>query len=303
MVMMKTRIGELELKNPVMVASGTFGYGEEFSELYDISKLGAVVTKGISLEPRQGNPMPRVVEVSSGLINSIGLENVGLDAFITDKLSFLRERGATVIVNVFGESIKEYADIACRLENEDGIHAIELNVSCPNVQEGGIQFGAATETVSKLTKAVRRSTTLPIIVKLSPMVTDIAAVAQAAEKGGADAVSLINTVPAMAIDALTRRPKVANVVGGLSGPAIKPVALRQVWQVYNAVKIPVIGMGGIMNVTDAVEFFIAGSAAVQIGTANFVRPTVAVDIIDGLERYCDENNMPSVADLVGTLQT
>lgn len=303
MVTMKTSIGSLELQNPVMVASGTFGYGEEFAELYDLKKLGAVVTKGISLEARKGNPMPRVVETPSGLINAIGLENVGLEAFIAEKLPFLRERDATVLVNVFGESVEEYADIARRLDGEEGVHALELNISCPNVKSGGVQFGVDDGTAAKVTESVRRSTELPVIVKLSPLVSDIAAIARAVEGAGADALSLINTIPAMAIDVHTRKPRLANVVGGLSGPAVKPVALRQVWQVYNAVKIPVIGMGGIMNVDDALEFIIAGSAAVQIGTANFVNPTSAIDIIDGLETYAREYALSSVTDLIGTLKT
>lgn len=296
-------VGQLKLKNPVLVASGTFGYGEEFAELYDLSRLGAVVTKGISLKPRKGNPMPRVIEVPMGLINAIGLQNVGIESFLEDKLPFLQEKNATVVVNVFGETIDEYVTLAKLLDTADGVHALELNISCPNVEAGGMQFGATAAAAGELTTAVREVTELPLWVKLSPLVTDIAEIAVAVEEAGADAVSLINTIPAMAIDAATRRPKVGNVVGGLSGPAIKPVALRQVWQVYNAVNIPVIGMGGIMDATDAVEFIIAGSSAIQIGTANFVNPTAAIDIIDGIERYCNEKSLSKISKLIGSLQT
>lgn len=297
------KLGSLKLKNPVLVASGTFGYGEEMAEFYDLSKLGAVVTKGLSIKPRSGNPMPRTCEAPMGMINAIGLENVGLDAFIAEKLPFLREKNATVIVNVFGESIEEYVGIARRLDTTGGIDAIELNISCPNVKAGGIQFGTDADAAAELTEAVRRKCDLPIIVKLSPMVTDIANIAKMVEEAGADALSVINTVPAMAIDVKTRKPKLANVVGGLSGPAIKPIALRQVWQVYNAVKVPIIGMGGIMTTEDALEFMIAGASAVQIGTGTFVNPGCAVEIIEGLAAYAHEHKLKVITDVVGTLQT
>jgi len=296
------KLGSLKLKNPVLVASGTFGYGEEMAEFYDLSKLGAVVTKGISLKPRKGNPMPRTCEAPMGMINAIGLENVGLEAFLEEKLPFLLEKKAAVIVNVFGESIEEYVSVARRLDTTRGVAAIELNISCPNVKAGGIQFGTNADAAAELTEAVRRKCNLPLIVKLSPMVTDIAEIAQQVEEAGADALSVINTVPAMAIDVRTRKPKLANVVGGLSGPAIKPIALRQVWQVHNAVNIPIIGMGGIMTTQDALEFMIAGASAVQIGTGTFVQPNAAIEIIDGLEAYAQEHTLPSIADIVGTLQ-
>lgn len=299
---LKVTIGPLKLRNPVLVASGTFGYGEEMAEFYDLSKLGAVVTKGISLKPRAGNPMPRTCEAPMGMINAIGLENVGLDMFLAEKLPFLREKNATVIVNVFGESIEEYVGLSRRLDGAPGVHAIELNISCPNVNAGGIQFGTDVDAAAELTEAVRRKCNLPLIVKLSPMVTDIAAIAKAVEAAGADALSVINTVPAMAIDAKTRKPKIANVTGGLSGPAIKPIALKLVWQVYNAVKVPIIGMGGIMTTDDALEFMIAGASAIQIGTGTFVNPNAAVEIIDGLTAYVTENSLSNIADLVGSLQ-
>lgn len=302
MVNLNVNIGSLKLKNPVLVASGTFGYGEEFAELYDISKLGAVVTKGVSLKPCPGNPMPRVCETPSGMINSIGLENVGIEAFLKDKLSFLRKKKATVVVNIFGETIDEYVELAKQLDGARGVHALELNISCPNVRAGGIQFGVDTFAAAKLTEKVRNSTRLALILKLSPMVKDIGSIAKAVEIEGADAVSLINTIPAMAVDAKTRRPRIANVVGGLSGPAIKPIALRQVWEVYDSVNVPVIGMGGIMGVEDALEFIIAGASAIQIGTANFIKPLAAIDIIDGLGKYLREQSLSSVSDIVGCLK-
>jgi dihydroorotate dehydrogenase (NAD+) catalytic subunit len=302
MVKLDTKIGSLKLKNPVLVASGTFGYGEEFSELYELSKLGAVVTKGISIKPRKGNPMPRMVETPSGLINSIGLENVGIETFLEDKLPFLQEERATVVVNVFGESIDEYYELVKILDSVDGVHAIELNISCPNVKAGGMHFGASATSARALTESVRKATELPLWVKLSPMVSDIAEIAKAVEEAGADAISLINTISAMAIDVATRKPKIANVVGGLSGPAIKPVALKLVWQAFNAVKIPVIGIGGIMNVTDALEFMVAGASAIQIGTANFVSPNTAMDIISNLETYAKENSLTNISDIVGSLR-
>lgn len=301
MTNLKVNIGSLTLNNPVMVASGTFGYGEEFAELYDIARLGAVVTKGISLKPRQGNSMPRVIETPSGLINAIGLENVGLEAFIREKLPFLAKADATVIVNIFGETVDEYVEVARALSREKGVHGLELNISCPNVAAGGMQFGGDALSAAKLTRAVRKVCTVPLIVKLSPMVGDIAAIAKAVEAAGADAISAINTIPAMAIDAAARAPVLANVVGGLSGPAIKPVALRLVWLIAQSVDMPVIGIGGIMDATDAVEFFIAGASAVQIGTASFVSPTAAIDIIDGLTSYAERQGIDALSDIVGSL--
>ena len=296
------KIGSLTLKNPVMVASGTYGYGEEFSELYDISRLGALVTKGISLKPRLGNAMPRVAETSSGMLNAIGLANVGIEIFLEEKLSFLQSKNATVVVNIFGENIEEYVELAKILDGAGGVHALELNISCPNVSRGGMHFGSDPSVVSDLVESVRHVTDLPVIVKLSPMVSDITQIALAAERSGADAVSLINTIPAMAIDVKSRRPKLANVSGGLSGPAIKPVAIRQVWLTFKAVKIPVIGMGGIMSCEDVVEFFIAGASAVQIGTANFVKPNIALEIIDGLEDKMRALGFKNISEAVGSLE-
>lgn len=298
-----TKIGKLELKNPVIVASGTFGYGEEFHEsIYDISKLGAVVTKGISLKPRKGNPMPRIIETASGMLNAIGLANVGLDVFLNEKLPFLKKSGATVIVNIFGETIEEYAEIAKKLDAAKYVSAIELNISCPNVKAGGVQFGVDPELAAKVTRAARDAFSRTLIVKLSPQASDIALMAKVVADSGADAISLINTIPAMAIDAKKRAPVLANVIGGLSGPAIKPVALRMVWQASKAVKIPIIGLGGITTATDAIEFMLAGASAIQIGTANFVRPNTAIEIIDDMVQYCREVKIGSLREIVGALK-
>lgn len=283
---LQINIGSLVLKNPVMVASGTFGYGEEFHEsFYDISKLGAVVTKGISLKAREGNEMPRTIETASGMLNAIGLANVGLKNFISEKLPFLKKTGATVIVNILGSTIEEYTELAKALDDEDDAHGIELNISCPNVKGGGIQFGIDPKAAAKVTKAVRRAFSRTLIVKLSPQASSIPAMARAVEDAGADAVSLINSIPAMAIDIKTGKPVLANVIGGLTGPAIKPIALRMVYEAAKAVKIPVIGIGGIMNAKDAIEFLLAGAKAVQIGTANFVNPMTAIEVIEGLVHH------------------
>jgi len=299
---LKVNIGRLELKNPVMVASGTFGYGEEYAELYDISKLGAVVTKGISLKPREGNPMPRVVETASGLLNAIGLANVGVEVFLKEKLPFLRKSQATVIVNIFGESVEEYMAVALKLEGAMGISALEVNISCPNVAAGGACFATDAKLAEQVTQAVRKVSTFPLIVKLSPQVSDISEIARAVAAAGADAVSLINTIPAMAIDHVTCRPVLANVTGGLSGPAIKPIALKMIWDVSRAVKVPIIGMGGIMSTSDAIEFFLAGATAVQVGTANFIRPTSAIDIISGIRTYLVDQKMDDVRHIIGKLE-
>ncbi len=299
---LKVNIGKLELKNPVMVASGTFGYGEEFAEIYDISKLGAVVTKGISLKPREGNPMPRVIETPSGLINAIGLANVGVEVFIKEKLPFLRKAQATVIVNIFGETIEEYTAVALNLEGAMGVAAIELNISCPNVSAGGACFGTDPKSAEAVTQAVRKVTSFPLIVKLSPQVSSIVDMANAVVGVGADALSLINTIPAMAIDVATKRPVLANVTGGLSGPAIKPIALKMVYEVCRTVRVPVIGMGGIMSAQDAIEFLLAGATAVQIGTANFVRPAAALEIISGIRSYLTLEQYDNVNRIVGSLQ-
>lgn len=302
---LQIKIGRLELKNPILAASGTFGYGEEFNEnFYDISKLGAVVTKGISLYPRHGNPAPRVVETPSGMLNAIGLQNVGLEIFVKEKLSFLKKSGAAVIVNIFGEKEEEYVELAERLDSTDGIHALELNISCPNVKAGGIQFGTDPKLAGRLTKAVKKAVKKPLIVKLSPNCYDIVSVAKEVVDKGADALSLINTITGMAINAETRRPVLANITGGLSGPAIKPIALRMVWQTAKALpKVPIIGIGGIMNVTDVVEFLLAGATAVEIGTANFVRPNVASELIDQLEKYLACRKLSDVGQLIAGLIT
>ena len=300
---LRVRIGGLELQNPVMTASGTFGYGEEFGDLVNLQRLGGIVAKGISLKPRPGNPPPRVVETSCGMLNAIGLENVGVERFISEKMAFLRQAGTAVVVNILGDTVDDYSELAARLNGVEGLAAIEVNISCPNVRKGGVAFGSQPKMARAVTAAVRKKTSLPIIVKLSPNVTDITEIARAVEDSGADAVSLINTLLGMAIDSKSRRPRLANIVGGLSGPAIKPVALRMVWQVAGAVRIPVIGIGGITTAEDAVEFLLAGATAVQVGTANFVNPMAAEEIIDGLADYLQEQKMESVQDLIGSLQT
>ncbi|MDH4322461.1 MAG: dihydroorotate dehydrogenase [Desulfobulbaceae bacterium] len=298
---LRVKIGGLTLRNPVMTASGTFGYGEEFASYVNLHRLGAVVVKGISLKPRPGNPPPRIVETPCGMLNAIGLENVGADRFLTEKLPYLTKAKATVVVNVLGDSIDDYQNLAAKLDGTPGIGALEINISCPNVKKGGVAFGTDPLMAEKVTAAVRKATTLPLIVKLTPNVTDIATIAKAVEAGGADAVSLINTLLGMAIDSKTRRPKLANVVGGLSGPAVKPVALRMVWQVAKAVKIPVVGIGGISNAEDAIEFLIAGATAIEIGTANFVNPRVTEEILVGITEYLEENQLESIQELIGSL--
>lgn len=294
-------IGGLKLKNPVMTASGTFGYGREFSRFIDLETLGGVVVKGLSLTPSRGNPPPRVVETASGMLNAIGLENVGLAAFIKDKLPYLQRLDTAVVVNIYGQTIDAYAELAERLEECEGVAALEVNISCPNVKAGGIAFGADPKAAHAVVSAIRKRTRLPMWVKLSPNVTDVTTIARAAADAGADALSLINTLTGMAIDVDTRRPVLANITGGLSGPAIKPVALRMVWQVAQAVDLPVVGIGGIMTTEDALEFLIAGASAVQVGTANFVNPRTAVEIVAGMLRYCEENGLVRLGDLSGTL--
>ncbi len=294
-------IAGIKFKNPVMVASGTFGYGEEYSPYIDLNRLGAIVTKGLSIKPKLGNPTPRIIETASGMLNAIGLQNVGIEAFIKDKLPFVRQFNVPVIANFFGNTLEEYGEAAKMLSGGDGVYALEVNISCPNVKEGGIVFGTDPKAAASVISLVRRSTKLPVIAKLSPNVTDITIMATAVEEAGADAVSLINTLTGMAIDVKTRRPRLANITGGLSGPAIKPVAVRMVWQVANAVKIPVIGIGGIMTAEDALEFIIAGATAVQVGTANFINPTATIDIIDGLDKYLVDNNISDIKELIRSL--
>lgn len=299
---MRVDIGGIEIKNPVMTASGTFGYASEFEELIDLNRLGAIVVKGLSLEPSRGNPPPRIVETPCGMLNAIGLENVGLAAFVKEKLPFLRRLDTPIFVNIYGKSTKEYAELAARLEDIDGVSGIEVNISCPNVKSGGMAFGAYPESAAEVVRAIRKQTAKPLMVKLSPNVTDITEIAKSVEGEGADSISLINTITGMAIDIETRRPKIANITGGLSGPAIKPVALRMVWQVAQTVNVPVVGIGGIMTAKDALEFLIAGAVAVQIGTANFINSNATTDIIDGIETFLMERNISDIADIIATLK-
>jgi len=299
---MRVNIGGIELQNPVMTASGTFGYAREFEHLIDLNRLGGIIVKGLSLEPTKGNPPPRIVETACGMINAIGLENVGIERFITDKLPFLQRLSPPVFVNIYGKLEAEYRQLTARINDVEAIAGIEVNISCPNVKAGGMAFGVDPRAAFKVVRAVREQTAKPVMVKLSPNVTDITEIAAAVEEAGADSISLINTLTAMAIDIDTRRPKIANIIGGLSGPAIKPVALRMVWQVARKSTIPIIGIGGIMTAGDALEFLIAGATAVQIGTANFVNPHTTVEIIDGIEAFLSERDISSVEDIVGTLE-
>ncbi len=298
---LRVSIGSLQLKNPVMTASGTFGYAREFEPYVNLQRLGAVVVKGISLEPRQGNPPPRIVETSCGMLNAIGLENVGVERFISEKMVSLQGIEVPVLVNILGDTIDEYREIAKRLADVPGVAGIEVNISCPNVKKGGVAFGTVPEMAAAVTAAVKENSTVPVIVKLSPNVTDISLIARAVEEAGADAVSLINTLIGMAIDHRSRRPRIANVIGGLSGPAIKPVALRMVYQVAQAVSVPVIGIGGIETTEDVLEFMLAGATAVQIGTANFVNPRASEEAVEGLARYVAEHKMGSIRELIGGL--
>jgi dihydroorotate dehydrogenase (NAD+) catalytic subunit len=295
------KIGGLRLKNPVITAAGTFGYGEEYAEFLNLEMLGAVVVKGLSLLPKAGNPPPRIVETAAGMLNAIGLQNIGVENFISEKLPFLKKFDTPVIVNFFGDSIGEYIEAAERLSSADGVHALEMNISCPNKQAGWCIFGTDSKVTRKVVTAVRRAVRLPLIVKLSPNVTDIALMAKVAEEAGADAISLINTITGMAIDIRTRRPKLGNITGGLSGPAIKPIAVRMVYEVYKAIKIPVIGMGGIMNAEDAIEFIIAGATAIAVGTVNFIRPAAAIGILDGIVEYMGREKLEDIGSLTGTL--
>ncbi len=296
------KIAGLTLKNPVMPASGTFGYGEEFAPYLDLNRLGAVVTKGMSLKPKAGNNTPRICETVSGMLNAIGLQNVGVDAFVEKKMPFLQQFDTPVIVNFFGNTQEEYGEVAARLDDVPGVDALEMNISCPNVKHGGIVFGTDPKAAAAVIALVRKKTRKPLIVKLTPNVTDIQVTARAAEEAGADAVSLINTLTGMAVDIRTRKPRLANTIGGLSGPAIRPVAVRMVHQVVQAVKIPVIGIGGITCAADALEFLIVGAKAIQVGTANFVEPRVMATIIDGLEAFCQEQEIANINDLIGSLE-
>jgi dihydroorotate dehydrogenase (NAD+) catalytic subunit len=297
------RLGPMALKNPVMVASGTFGYGQEFASLIDLNQLGAIVIKGLALKPVPGNPPPRIVETPCGMLNAIGLANIGVREFIEERLPWLRGLDTEVIVNIYGHSIDEYGELANAFKGVEGVSALEVNISCPNVELGGMAFGKDPDISAMVTEKVVKESDKPVIVKLTPNVTDIKVIAKAVEDAGADAISLINTLTGMAIDIETKSPRLGNVYGGLSGPAIRPVALYQVWQAVSAVKIPVIGIGGIMGYSDALEFIIAGATAVQVGTANFVNPRVSLDILKGIKDYCMKRSIERISDLIGSLST
>ena len=296
------RLGPLQLRNPLVAASGCFGYGSEYTDVVELSSLGAIAVKGLFLEERQGHAPPRIVETPSGMLNAIGLQGIGVRRFIDERLPALREQRAVVIVNICGSTVQEYAELARILSDAPGVAALELNISCPNIREGGITFGCSLQGAHDVVAAVRRSTPLPVIPKLTPNVTDIAAFARAAEEAGADGVSLVNTFLAMAIDVETRRPKLSNVFGGLSGPAIRPIAVRMVYECRQAVSIPIMGMGGIMTADDVVEFLVAGADAVQVGTANFVDPFIWPKLLDGLTAYLRRHGHCAVSDIVGTVE-
>ncbi len=298
---LSVRLGALDMRNPVLTASGTFGYGEEVADLVDLSKLGAIVCKTVTRLPRAGNAPPRTTETPAGMLNAIGLQNVGLAAFKRDKLPFLCECGTPLIVNVAGENVEDFANLCAALGGEAGVSALELNISCPNVAHG-LDFSTDPVLAEAVVAACRRETKLPLLVKLSPNVTDISVIARAAQNGGADALTVANTFLGMAIDTRTRRTRLSNGSGGLSGPAIRPLALRAVWRCANAVQIPIVGVGGITTANDALEFLIAGASAVQVGTATFVRPRAAVEVVEGIESYLREHELASVQELVGSLK-
>ena len=302
MVQLNTKIGSLELKNPVMTASGTFGYGTEYADFMDISRLGAIIVKGTTLNPRQGNPYPRMAETPSGMLNAVGLQNKGVDYFVDHIYPEVRKIQTAIIVNVSGSCIDDYVQTASIINTLDDIPAIELNISCPNVKQGGMAFGVKPESAAQVVSAVRKVYNKTLIVKLSPNVADITEIARGVEGAGADSVSLINTMLGMAIDAEKRRPILSTITGGMSGPAVKPVALRMVWQTAKAVKIPVIGLGGICSATDAVEFLLAGASAVQIGTANFIDPSISEKVVDGIEEYLQRHGFSSVQEIIGALE-
>ncbi|MDD2235598.1 MAG: dihydroorotate dehydrogenase [Kiritimatiellae bacterium] len=300
---LRVNLAGIAMKNPVTVASGTFGYGPEYADLIDLNRLGAIVVKGVSLNPCPGNPLPRIHETPAGMMNAIGLQNPGAKAFIKTYLPFLANYDLPVIVNIWGRTIEDYEGVAELFEGEPGVAGLELNVSCPNIKEGGNSFGTHPDLFEQVISAVRKKTTRPLLVKLSPNVPDITVFAKTAEQAGADGLSLINTLPAMAIDVETRRPRLANVVGGLSGPAIHPVAVKLVWEAARAVNIPIVGMGGILDPEDALEFIIAGASAVAVGTATFHEPTTVLRIIEGIEEYLLRHHLKSIAELRGTLKT
>ena len=302
MVQLSTKIGSLELKNPVMTASGTFGYGTEYADFMDINRLGAIIVKGTTLNPRQGNPYPRMAETPSGMLNAVGLQNKGVDYFVDHIYPEVQKIQTNIIVNVSGSSIDDYVQTASIINTLDDIPAIELNISCPNVKQGGMAFGVNPDSAAQVVSAVRKAYDKTLIVKLSPNVTDITEIARAVEGAGADSVSLINTMLGMAIDAEKRKPILSTITGGMSGPAVKPVALRMVWQTAKAVKIPVIGLGGICSATDAIEFLLAGASAIQIGTANFIDPSISEKVIDGIADYLQRHNFNSVQEIIGALE-
>ena len=302
MVDLRVKIHDIEFKNPVTVASGTFGFGEEMVEFVDVNKLGGIYVKGLTLENREGNDYPRMAETASGMLNAVGLQNKGIDYFIDHIYPNIKDFDTHIIANVNGSTVEDYIAVTEKLNELEKVPAIELNISCPNVKQGGMLFGTSCPSAIAVTEAVRKAYDKTLIVKLSPNVTDIAEMALAVEGAGADSISLINTLVGMAIDAETRKPILSTVTGGLSGPAIKPVALRMVWQVYKAVKIPVVGIGGIMNATDAIEFFLAGATSIQVGTANFIDPGISVKIIDGIRSYLQKHNIANVNELIGALE-
>ncbi len=302
---LKVEIAGIKLKNPVMTASGTFGYGQEYAPFVDLNRLGAMILKGITLKPKMGNLPPRIIETPSGMLNAIGLQNVGVEMLIREKLPYLQKFNTPVIINISGDTIEEYVELAERLgevSKEMGVTGLEVNISCPNDKKRGMVWGTDAKATYEIINSIRKTTSLPLIVKLTPNVTNIKTIAQAAEEAGADALSLINTLVGMTVDIDSRKPKLANISGGLSGPAVKPVALWLVWQVFQTVNIPVIGIGGIIKVEDALEFIIAGARAIEIGTANFVNPRVTIEIIEGIEKYLTENNIKDINELVGSMK-
>ncbi len=300
---LSVRVGSLRLRNPLIAASGCFGYGVEYADVVDLSSLGGICVKGLFLRERPGHPPPRIVETPSGMVNAIGLQGIGVHRFVAEKMPELRRLGAVVIVNICGGTLDEYVELARVLSDVEGVAALELNISCPNIKEGGIQFGCSLTSTFEVVSAVRKVTTLPVIPKLTPNVTSVSSFAKAAEEAGADAVSLVNTFLALVIDVETRRPRLSNVMGGLSGPAIRPIAVRMVYECAQLVKIPVIGIGGIASARDAIEFLIAGATAVQVGTANFVDPFIWPKLLDGLADYGARHGLERISDLVGTLDT
>ena len=299
---LSVKIGKVELKNPILTASGTYGYGTEYENLYPVDQLGGIVTKTITLNAREGNPMPRIAETTAGMLNSIGLANVGVQKFVKEKLPELKNLNTAVIVNIAGSTLREYCEVVRSIHDHPRVDAIEINISCPNVKQGGLAFGTDPRITKEVVSAVRKETDKTMIVKLTPNVTDITSIAVAAVEGGADGLSLINTVLGMGIDVQTRRPQIARVIGGLSGPAIKPIALAKVYQVANVVDVPLIGIGGIMNWQDVLEFLIAGATAVQVGTLNFINPSGVIDIIHGVKTFCEKEGISHISEVTGSLK-